>query len=176
MRTIDEVMGRCRIDDDGCWIWTGAMSKGLPKVYAPDLGEAGAMRSQLGRRAVWQMVNEKPVPEGFRVYGRCLKPACLNPECISCGFASQWGAHLSRSIKSRSTVGRQLNSRKIGRSRSVLTPELIAEIQASSETGRAMARRMGVSEQTVSKAKLGKLACFQPLSSPFAGLFGERRA
>lgn len=171
MRTIDEVMGRCRIDDEGCWIWTGAMSKGLPKIYAPDLTVGGEMRSQLGRRAVWQMVNQRPVPEGFRVYGRCLKPACLNPECSACGFASQWGAQLSKNIKSKSTVGRQLNSRKIGRARTVLTPELIAEIQASPETGRAMARRIGVSEQTVSKARLGMITCFQPLSSPFAGLF-----
>lgn len=37
MKTLDEVYGRCKIDDiTGCWIWDGAVSGGFPRVYGPD--------------------------------------------------------------------------------------------------------------------------------------------
>jgi hypothetical protein len=37
VRTLDEVYGRCRIDDiTGCWQWSGAVSGGFPRVYGPD--------------------------------------------------------------------------------------------------------------------------------------------
>lgn len=175
MKTLDEVRGACRIDENGCWIWTGAMQTNMPKMLAPDWTTAeGAMRVQLGRRAVWHILHGNPIPAGHRVFGTCRDVRCLNPKCIDCGPPSKW-RKVRSIVAKRHVISQQLNGRKGGRARTVLTAEMIDEIQQSRETGRALARRMHISEQTVSKARRGQIVCFQPIGGFGAGL-GSRES
>lgn len=127
------------------------------------------MQTQTGRRAVWHLSTGKPIPNNHRVYGTCSNRQCLNPAHMKCGPSTEWGAHKSASGVHK-TIKHQIGARKAGRARSVLTPETYEEILTSSETGIAIAARLGVSMQTVSRARNGQMTCFQSVGDMFSSL------
>ena len=172
VKTLEEVKGRCFIDDDGCWIWRGAASNSVPRVYAPDWTlRDGAMSTQCGRRAVWHITHPGSViPPRVQIFGKCGKWQCLNPECAQAGPKKAQGAVIRREGWLKGKPQTRVAARKTGRARSVVTPEIIAEIQASPETGLQLAARLGISMQTVSKARRGQIVAFQPVGGFFGGL------
>lgn len=170
--TLDDIKDRCRIDDDGHWIWTGALSQGKwPRIWAPDHTQPGSpMASQTGRRAVWHVSTGKAIPTRWRVFGTCEMDRCLNPKHMECGTTAEWGAHVSNSGIHTGSIRRLNAARQTGRKRSVLTPDTRMEVITSQETGRAVAQRLGISEQTVSKVRRGHTVCFEPAGGLFSGL------
>lgn len=169
--TLDDIKARCFINDDGCWEWRGAMSDGKwPRVWAPDHTKPGSPKSaQTGRRAVWHLLTGKPIPTGWRVYATCPCASCLNPAHMDCGTTAKVGKHSVKTGRFKNSAARIAANRKTGRLRAVLTPEQIREIQSSEDLNKDWAARLGVSPQTISRAKLGRLKAFQA-ASPFAGL------
>lgn len=169
--TLDDIKGRCFIDEAGCWLWRGALTEGKwPRVHAPDHTKPGSPKmTQTGRRAVWHVVTGKPIPKGWRVYGTCGCDACLNPAHMECGTTAKVGQHSVRTGRFKNSPARIAANRKSGRSRALLTPEQIAEIQESAEFNRVWAERLGVSTQTISRARLGRMRSFQT-AHPFSGL------
>lgn len=168
---LEDVKARCFISDNGCWEWRGGLSDGKwPRVHAPDHTKPGSPKTpQTGRRAVWHLLTGKPIPTGWRVYGTCPCAVCLNPEHMSCGTTAKLGKHSAKIGRFKNSPARVAANRKTGRLRSALSPETIAEIQDSSELNKVWAERLGVSPQTISRAKLGKMLAFQT-AHPFAGL------
>lgn len=136
---------------------------------------------QTGRRAVWHVSTGKPIPPRWRVFGTCTDVRCLNPKHMECGTTTEWGEQLRSSGAYKGSMSRQSAARKTGRARSVLTHETLQEILASNESGRALAARLNISEQTVSKARHGRLVCFDAVGGLFSGLMaandtGRKRA
>lgn len=175
MRTLDEVKGRCRIDDDGCWIWAGAVGCSMPRIYAPT--HDGRMATHCGRKAVWQIEHPgERLPAGHLVFGTCGKDMCVNPACSRVGPKRLQGRLIARKGWLKGNARTAIAAREVGRRRSVLTAEMVAEIQASDETGLALAARLNVSHQTISKARRGELVCFQPVGGLFSGLMQGARA
>lgn len=175
MKTLDDIRDACRIDDEtGCWEWTGAVDRGLPRIYAPDFSRCkGGMRVQVGRRALWHIVNQKALPRGWRVYGDpavCTSLTCMNPEHLKAGSIASWGRDRAKAGHLKGNIKLHAHLRKQGRRRSVLTPETYAEILTSTESGAALARRLNISNDTVSKARRGKIKCFQAIGGLFSGL------
>lgn len=170
--TLDDIKDRCHIDDDGHWIWKGAVSEGKwPRIWAPDHTKEGSpMESQTGRRAVWHVCTGKAIPTGWRMIGTCEVDSCLNPKHMKCGTTADWGAQVRKSGIHTGSVRHQTASRQTGRKRSVLTPETFQEILSSNETGLALASRLGISAQTVSKARKGQIKCFEATGGLFTGL------
>lgn len=171
--TLDDIKDRCTVDEDtGCWHWKGALSEGKwPRIHAPNHRKPGSpMEVQTGRRAVWHVKTGVAIPENHRVYGTCTDPQCLNDAHMRCGPPRDWGKHLAKTGAYKNKVTRQIASRRTGRARSVLTADLIAEIQQSTESGREIVRRTGLSDQTVSKARNGKVVSFQPIGGFASGL------
>lgn len=175
MKTIEDIKARCVIDEiTGCWHWKGAIAPdGQARVWAFDFTK-GRMAALTGKRAAWYAANRRPIPDGYRVYGTCSCPACVNPAHTDCGTTAEWGEHLSKSGIYKNKAQRRVIARKTGAQRSVLTAQTYHEVITSTRTGRDEARRLGVSEQTVSKARSGALKCFLPVASPFAGLGGSQ--
>lgn len=168
--TLDDIKARCFITDDGHWIWKGAKSEGkVPRIWAPDHTKGGHKTAQPGRRAVWHILTGQPIPEGHRVYGTCPHADCLNPACSACGPTEEWGAHMAK-IGKHKTMRHRVASRLSAQKRAVLTAEQIQIVQRDPRTGRELARELEVSEQTISKARTGRIVCHQPVASPFAGL------
>lgn len=171
--SLQRIKDGCHIDElTGCWIWKGAMSANrYPRVHAPDHGQGGAKRVQTGARAVWQAHTGKSIPPGHRVYHhKCQHEACLNPAHLACGPTGDWGRTVSQSNQWKGQPKRISANRAIGRKRSVVSLQTLQDIQASEETGRALALRLGLNESIVSKAKRGQLTSLQVLANPFAGL------
>lgn len=176
MKTIEEVMGRCFIDDDGHWLWRGAKHcKSGPRISAPVL-PGGEMASQPGRRAVWQMVEGKPIPKGWRAYGTCDEPLCVNPKHIKCGTSEDVGAHWAKTDKFKGQPKRIAANRSIGRKRASYTPEQLAEVIGSSESAAALCRRMGLGREVVSRMRRGTAVAFQPVGGMFSGLIAANQS
>lgn len=175
MSALERIKGSCHIDEiTGCWIWMGALSAGrYPRVHAANLSKGGVMQVQTGARAVWQASTGKPIPQGHRVYhASCTNERCICPAHLACGPTTEWGKALSKQGKWKGQAKRISANRAIGRKRSVVSLDALRDIQASDETGRAMALRLGLNESVVSKARRGELKSLQVLANPFAGLLG----
>jgi hypothetical protein len=183
MKTLKDVEGRCRMVEGSeatpCWIWTGAMSGSLPRIYGPDFtatkrqlkkklqgvrsaAERAAITeahelvvtSQPGRRTVWHMKTRKALPKKWRVYGTCESLMCVNPEHQKAGPAIDVGAQTVKTGRFKNSMKRILANRAIGRKRSHLTPELIVEIKTSSESGLAIAKRLNLGRGIVSRVRV----------------------
>ena len=178
MRTIEEVKGFCRVDDiTGCWVWAGAIDRGVPKIYAPDWSaHNGAMKTQTGQRAVWHITNRRFIPKGWRVYSTCRTACCLNPQHLKAASNAQWGRDRAATGELKGNIKVRTHVRKLGQARSELTHETYIEVMTSTEKGVDIAKRLGITESTVSKARTGVLVCFQPLSGMFTQLVGGARA
>ena len=71
---LTKILNRCVEDEDGCWLWTGAKTKGH-----------GVIGRTSGTRYVHTIVYELmvgPIPEGLEPDHLCRKRACCNPKCI----------------------------------------------------------------------------------------------
>lgn len=170
MRTLEEIYGRCVLDEiTGCRVWRGCIDNHGPRIYAPDMRFGGAMKTQYGRRAVWQLVNGRPLPKGWRVFGNCGNPACLEYKHIEASTTAERGRKVAASGAQKGLIKRIVANRKIGRARSVLTPALIDEIQTSGETGQALAARLGIGRTTISKVRKHGVPSHQPVGL-FTGL------
>lgn len=169
-KTLADVKGRCRVEGD-CWIWTGAVSDGIPRVYAPDAKD-GKMRSQPGRRAVWIMKAGKAIPNGWRVFGLCDQKLCLNPAHLICEPTDRHGQKVADSGKLKGQIKRILANRATGRKRSKRSADLVTTVRTSEKAGTAIARELGVPPQWVSRVRTGKPTAFCPVGGLFTGLMG----
>lgn len=173
MRTLEDVKGRCFIDDEGHWIWRGAKhAKTGPRIYALNLS-TGEMESQTGRRAVWQMVKGEPIKKGWRVYGTCRESMCVNPECLGYGPSNSVGRHIAKTGKFKNQPKRIAANRAIGRKRAGYTPEQRAEVLTSNETGSALVARLGLGRGVISRMRTGAALAFEPVGGLFSGLIRE---
>lgn len=174
--TLDDIKARCHINDDGCWVWKGAISDGKwPRVWAPDHSKPGSpMRSQPGRRAVWNVKTGRPIPNGWRVYGTCECDRCLNPAHLKCGPTEELGQHIQKTGKFKGQAKRIAANRATGKARAKTTPEMLAEIVSSTEPGTELSRRLNISRQIISRARNGKSGmCWQPIGGMFSQLMGS---
>lgn len=170
MKTISEIKGRCRIDDDGHWIWAGALWEGFPRIYAPDPARGGIMRTQTGARVVYQMKTGKPIPEGLRAFAKCGRMACVRPDCAVIGTTKEWGEAISATGRHKKQMHRILaNRRNVAKSVKV-TPEIAAEIIARTEPYHVIAADLGLCEETIGLVKRGKKPLLRPLGGLFTGL------
>lgn len=168
--TLNDIKARCVITDDGHWIWKGAKSEGkYPRIWAPDYTKGGHKTAQPGKRAVWHLKTGKSLPEGWRVWSTCDCEGCIAPQCVTAGPTQHWGDHMAKTGKHKTMVHR-VASRRSAQSRMVLSPDQITMVQSDPRTGRELARALGVSEQTISRARTGRIVCHLPIGSPFAGL------
>jgi hypothetical protein len=80
------VLARCRRDDGGCLIWTGAMnSAGLPAARCRAYGSFNA------RRVLWEQ-ERGPIPRGRVVLTPVCDARCVDPQHVEC---------VSRSVMSK---------------------------------------------------------------------------
>ena len=131
-----------RVDFSGdCWEWTGGKRNGY-----------GGMAVHLGSRAIkyrthrtvtahrWMYETFVGPANGFMVLHTCDNRACVNPEHLYAGTATQNTADMVRR-------SRQAKGARVGQSR--LTPEDVRAIRASGLTYRETGHLHGVSISTV---------------------------
>ena len=172
MRTLAEIKGRCVITEDGHWLWKGSVRHdGRPNIYAPDFTRrAGDMATQCGLRAVWHCANQRAIPDGWRVYGKCDEAACCNPAHILCTSQVEYGAWVRKQGKYKGQTRRILANRAINRARAKVTPQMIEILQTSPKQGNELAAELGISTTTVSKYRRGQFTALRGASGMFSGL------
>ena len=157
MRTLEEIKGRCFIDEDGHWLWRGAKrANGVPFVYAPNHAQGGKMSTQCGYRAVYHCQHGKAVPEGYRVFNTCGNPACLNPDHIRTASDAAFGRHVRSKGVFKGQVRRIIANRAIALSRTKVTPEMVSQILASPDSCAKTGAAFGVSGFLVWRIRNGK--------------------
>ena len=170
MKTLEEVMGRCFIDENEHWLWRGSVrAEGRANIYGPDYTNGG-MKVQHGPRAVWHMAYQQPIPAGHRVFLMCDEPACCNPKHMKCLSEATYAAHLKRTGVRRGVTARILANRATGRKRAALTPDQVLYVQTSSKNGIDLAAELGVSDATISSYRRGQKVCVRPAAGFFTGL------
>jgi hypothetical protein len=150
-------------EDGGCLRWTGTVCNGHP---------AGALfgkRCVLIRRALWEAANG-PIPAGKIIRCTCETPLCV--ELDHCELTTY--QRLGKQLGAMGMMSGPVRSGKIAAAKRVgkqakITQDQAREIRLSDETGKAAAKRYGISEATVSKIRLG-LIRREFTGNVFAGL------
>jgi hypothetical protein len=133
----DRISEKIRIEDNGCWSWTGFKDRlGYGRV-AWSAFQVGA------HRAAWSVFNRKDVPDGLDVLHTCDNRGCVNPAHLYVGTAAD---------NARDMVVR-------GRSGSAkLTFSIVVEIRSLLKLRvphRELARRFGVRREAISEIARG---------------------
>jgi len=144
---------------DLCWHWLGAMVKGSPRIWTFD-HDRGEKRCMPGPTAVWNIAHGA-APRGGIPYRSCGCTDCVCPAHIRIAEnTTEMHAALAATgrLKGAHLEARRANIRRAWEvTGKTPTPEAtVRQILAriGSETGRAIARDLGVSEQAVSRIKL----------------------
>ena len=154
--TLEWLEARVRADDDGCWIWTGYTTKhGQPQARLN-------YQLILVRRVVWEMTHDKELKSTLWVAAKCNKPGCCHPDCMVARTRSQALKGRGMTLLHRAAIA------TAKRRNSDIPDEVVAEVRASDEQARQMARRLGLTESYVSLVRRGKIRV--DLRNPFAGL------
>lgn len=173
---LSDVRGRCRLED-GHWLWAGAKSSdGYPRIWSPDFTRhKGKMRAQPGRRGVWHLAHQRAIPNGWRVFSTCRERLCVSPGHIVCEAVAKQGVKVAKSGRLKGVVARIVANRATNQRRSKLTRAIIEDIRSSPETGEALAARLGLGRQTISKVRRGAVA-FDAIGGVFTGLIAANEA
>ena len=136
----DRLRLKTKILPSGCHEWTGGRSKAGYGVISY-LGKHDYVHRIVLRLTMGDL------PKGLHVCHKCDNPSCVNPEQLFLGTnaENQWDK-FRKNRHARGTMFSR-NSR--------LTEDAVAYIRSSDETGRALAKKFGVSEGTLSAARNG---------------------
>lgn len=152
--SLDRVLGRTRESGD-CLEWAGYAVEGkFPQIRVN-------WKLYPVRRLVWQLVRGPAKPEQW-IGTTCENPLCVNPD------------HLVARTRSKALKGNThavMHKLKIAQTRrkgSYVTQEMVREIRSSNETNIALAKRLGMTHDYVSKIRLGKRRA--DYVTPFQGL------
>ena len=151
---LDQIKGRGRIDDEtGCWLWSGAMSADEGGGRVPIVWHDGRTSSAL--RVVY-VLSGKTVRKGEIVWRKCRHDHCLRPDHLLSGTRAQWGAWRKAYGYAAMTPDAWAANMLERRKGKEIDAETAAMIRESPETGAALARKLGVSKQAVSRVRLRK--------------------
>lgn len=161
--TINDLMGRCRIDDEtGCWNWAWGMS-GKPSLPIPMLhlgaGVCGFEKITAipAYRAAWLLAGKK-IPTGHVVYRRCCNPLCCNPEHLLCGKRAAMYGHYAATNRNKGQPHRRAANAK-NREKMMVSVERVRRVEELILAGRLqkeIAAEMKMCGSTVRKIREGR--------------------
>jgi hypothetical protein len=132
-------------DRTGCWLWPFKKHKGYGQIHDPRTG-----RPTRVHRLAFEMATGAPAQRG--ALHACNTPACCNPDHVYDGDQRDNHRDAVLAGTARHPPRRAGERHPMAK----LTPEQVAEIRASSESGAALGRRFNVTRTTVSYIRTGK--------------------
>lgn len=140
--TVEAIREKC-VEEGDCWLWQGAMSHGTRPVARLD-----GTRKLVGvRRLMLELCGIEPGRN--KVFPTCGNQACLNHEHLKPMTHAAMLKRVAAQTGYAQSVTRNAKIAAGKRKHSPITPELVEEIRSSPESGRAVARRMGLCQSTV---------------------------
>ncbi len=94
---IERILPRIKVQRNGCWIWTGAKSKGYGVLRR-------GRKNILVHRLLWVLGNNRKIPKKHEPHHRCETPSCVRP------FHLKMMTHHDHLLISNGAAG--LNARK----------------------------------------------------------------
>lgn len=128
----------------GCWLWQGIINWGGYGVFQLQ----GKQRS--AHRISWTLYRGT-IPKDSFVLHRCDVRNCVNPDHLFLGSQSDNMRDMVSKGRAKGTFEKGERSR-----RAKLTDAQVAEVRADTGSQKALALRLGVSEQLISDLKLMK--------------------
>lgn len=177
IRSLQCILDRCIVDDEGCWEWRGAMSSGTARCYLPG-GVIGKRSRVTSARLVAWVLKNGPV-RGDQVIYR--KPDCSNPRCVNPDHAKKGsrGQQCKTAAKRQGVTPQKLAQLTRARSGQILPREIVDAIQADLDRGiqrQTIARKHQIHHSTVAKIAQGKHATQRAGVIPNASVFTWRQA
>lgn len=129
----------------GCWVWVGSYA--VRGGYG-QLNDRGKLLK--AHRLSYGIAHGK-IPRGAHVLHRCNTPPCVNPNHLYAGDNSD-------NARDRIRAGTQFKIPPMPGEKSPhakLTAKQVKKIRQSTESGAALARRFGVTRQTIWKLRKG---------------------
>lgn len=174
--SLEKIYGKCVADADPdqpqqppCMLWQGGMAKKYPVLQEQDASRPHGQRQVHVRRKVFELAKGKPAPAGPRyvLVATCGKERCVAEGCLEVltkakrirQVAAQ-GVFQTPAFRAAVAEGRRRNSD--------VDEATVAEIRASTEPGRVLAARHGLSPGYVYAIKRGQHR--RDYRSPFAAL------
>jgi hypothetical protein len=149
---LELIESRC-VDDGDCWIWQGCVQHcgTTPTMRHPETGKPTGVR-----RIVAQCCATKPLDlTGKLVSNTCESPKCVAPGHIKVMTRKQLQERTGKTMPLPSRMKRTAITAQRMRAKSSLDWDKVAEIRASDEPMRALAKRYGVTLGTIWKIKRG---------------------
>lgn len=160
LTTVEDVKERCIVDDfTECWHWRGGAradknGRRIPQLWVFD-SVRGVFRCMSGPLAILELEGTRK-PEMERGWRTCQCADCLNPKHIIGGTVKEWGNWLRAKRLWKDQPKRIAAGRRVKRSKSEITPEIVAAVKAA-PTGRAAAAALGITESHASKIRCGRI-------------------
>lgn len=133
-----------RGDPDACWHWIGGKT-------SDGYGAFGVAGRQYVATHIALTLDGKPrpSPEHHALHGDCSAPGCVNPAHL------RWGLN-QENVDDKLRLGRLNHFKGEQHPKAKLSPETVALIRSSPDTGVALAARLGVSKSLISLVRNGK--------------------
>jgi hypothetical protein len=128
---------------DECWPWIGTVSD---KGYGKHFSGGGEHRAH---RVAFALGKNTALPGVVMVCHRCDNRVCANPNHLFIGLADD-------NNKDARAKGRAVTPRGLSNGNGKLSDAQVWEVVASSESGAAISRRLGVSQALVSMIRSRK--------------------
>lgn len=145
---------------DGCWIWTGAAtSGGYGQIYS---GEKKRGRAVLSLATHVALAIDGRFKHGARnvAMHRCDNPRCVNPGHLRWGTVEENLRDCRRKGRAGHQVIRRgqeaVAERADGKRQALLSDAVVRLIRVSSQGGSQLAKRLGVSPETVRNVRAGR--------------------
>lgn len=129
-----------------CWIWVG--QKNGHGYGVVDTRRSGTRVVAPAHRRAWEMTFG-PIPKGIHVLHECDNPACVRPGPGHLHLGTH--AENMAEMKSRHRAAREWR-----KPNTKISDAAARTIRESKENGRVLARRHGVSEQTICDIRKGR--------------------
>jgi hypothetical protein len=159
--TLEAIHANC-IEEGDCWLWQGALSHGT----TPTMRITGGKHQASVRRLVLEL---KGVVLGKRkAFPVCGNSACVSPACTKAMTSAEMLTKVAKRSGYAQSPARNAKIAAGKRKHSPITPELVEEIRSSPESGRAIARRLSLSQSTVQAIRIHD--SWKDYSNPFLQL------
>lgn len=141
-KSLFDLLSRYTVSDNGCWEWSGALSKtggyGIVCLFAD-----GRRQTVHAHRLQWMHTFGR-ISDGLFVMHICDNRRCINPDHLRLGTAAE-------NMADCTAKGRQ--ARGATHPHAKLNGDAVRVILASSDSGRELAQRFGVSHVTIGRVR-----------------------
>jgi len=152
--TMEWLMQRVQVRDNGCWQWTGAKSeKGYGIITTTSLKPP--RRHRRAHRIIWELVHSA-IPDGMQVLHTCDNPGCINPAHLFLGTNAD--NMRDKVSKGRGTPPPHFYGENHPKHK--LTWASVDSMRSLAQTGQSLtslSRQFGISLPVVSKIVRGEL-------------------